>query len=452
MEVITLANDAFDEKHERMMHAPVEGLICRLAVPTIITMMISAMYNMADTYFVSWLGTSAIAGVGVIFPLMLIIQAFGFMFGQGAGNYVSRKLGALELEDAARMASTGFFSAFIGGSLLALLGTIFRQEFVGSLGATETIRPYALDYMQYILFAAPFMTSSLTLNNLLRYQGSSFYGMIGMVSGAVLNIALDPLLIFVFDMGVAGAAIATAASQCLGLCLLLRGCTKGGNLRIRFRDFTPTLRVYYDMFRGGIPSLFRQGLMSVAGMVINRYAAVYGDAAVASMSIVQRIAMMANSAVIGFNQGYQPVLGFNFGAKNYDRVRRAFFFTAKVGTLLLGSLCVVGAIFAPNIVGIFRKDPDVLEMGSRGLRLLCCGMWCTGPMMVCNMTLQTMGYSMSASFIPIARQGIFLIPLIIFIVPPFGLAGLQATLPIVDFLSFAVAVPLMMRAFSKMRK
>lgn len=432
------------------MHAPVNKLICKLAVPTIITMMISAMYNMADTYFVSWLGTSAIGGVGIVFPLMLIIQAFGFMFGQGSGNYVSRKLGARQLDDAARMASTGFFSAFIGGTMIAVIGTTFRDEFVTALGATETIRPHAAAYMTYILCAAPFMTSSLTLNNILRYQGSSFYGMIGMVSGAVVNIFLDPVLIFVFDMGVAGAAIATGVSQMIGLTLLLIGCTKGGNLRIRFRDFSPRISVYIDMFRGGIPSLVRQGVMSVAGMLINRFAAEYGDAAVASMSIVQRVAMMANSAVIGFNQGYQPVCGFNFGAKNYDRVKQAFFFTAKVGTGILLTLCAVGLVFAPQIIGIFRKDPDVLEIGSRGLRLLCCGMYFTGPMMVCNMTLQTMGYPMSASFIPLARQGLFLIPLLFLIVPRFGLVGLQTVLPLTDFLAFAVAVPLMARAFRSM--
>jgi Na+-driven multidrug efflux pump len=231
------AND-FDAKYEKMTKAPVERLVLGLAAPTITIMLISALYNMADTYFVGSLGTSAVAGVGVAFPLMNVIQAVGFFFGQGAGNYVSRQFGAMKLDDASKMVATGFFTTLTVGVALAAAGIAFLDVLVVSLGATPTIMPYAKSYIFYILLGIPWMTASLMLNNLLRFQGSASYAMIGMVSGAVVNVVLDPALIYVCKMGVAGAALATMISQFISFCLLLSGCAKSGNVHISPRNFT----------------------------------------------------------------------------------------------------------------------------------------------------------------------------------------------------------------------
>jgi putative MATE family efflux protein len=311
-----------DEKFVRMTTAPVEGLVCRLAVPSIMIMLISALYNMADTYFVSALGTSEVAAVGIAFPLMAIIQALGFFFGQGSGNFISRAMGAKDTAGAERMASTGFFTAFGVTAALSALGLARLGPLADLLGATATIRPHATEYIRYILFAAPWMTSSMVQNNQLRFQGSAVYAMVGMMTGAVLNIFLDPLFIFVFHMGVRGAAIATMISQFVSCVILMIGGSIKGNIRIRLRNFSPGAALYLEMVRGGLPALLRQGLMSVSSIVINHFAGVYGDAAIAAISIVNRIFMFANSAMLGFGQGFQPVCGFNYGAKRYDRVKR----------------------------------------------------------------------------------------------------------------------------------
>ena len=433
----------FDEKHERMINAPVEGLVCRLAGPSIATMMISALYNMADTYFVASLGTSAVAGVGVVFPLMAVIQAMGFFFGHGTGNYVSRQLGAMHLDNASKMVATGFVSALIGGVTFTVLGLAFIRPLASFLGATETIMPFAVDYMRFILIGAPWMTASLTLNNLLRFQGSSFYGMIGMVSGAILNIVLDPIFIFVLGMGVSGASLATMLSQLVGFCLLLAGCRRQGNIRIEPRKFSPSFAAYREIVRGGTPSLCRQSIASIATICINRLAGGYGDAAIAAISIVQRVIMFTNSALVGFGQGFQPVCGFNYGAGRYDRVRRAFGFCVKVGSCALALLGVAAFIFAPQVIAVFRADdPDVIAIGSLSLRLNCLTFPLMGWVMMNNMMLQTIGRSLRASALALSRQGLFLLPILFFLAPRYGLLGIQLSQPIADVATFMLSVPL----------
>ena len=306
-----------------MTESPVEPLICKMAVPTIISMLITSIYNMADTFFVGRLGTSATGAVGVVFPRMALIQAVGFFFGQGSGNYISRQLGAQHREEAERMAATGFFSALCAGCVIMILGLLLRHPLAHLLGATDTILPYALDYMCIILIGAPYMTASLVLNNQLRLQGNAVYAMIGLVSGGVLNMALDPLFIFTFGMGIRGAALATILSQLVGFCLLLTGVYVSGGIRIRLCLFSPSPARYADLARGGIPSLCRQGLASIAVTCLNTAARPYGDAAIAAMSIVTRVSQFAGSAMIGFGQGFQPVCGFNYGARKYERVTGA---------------------------------------------------------------------------------------------------------------------------------
>lgn len=432
-----------EEKRKYLTEEKIPTLVLNMAVPSIISMLITSFYNMADTFFVGQIGTTATAAVGVIFPLMSIIQALGFTFGHGSGNYISRKLGQGEVEDAKKMAATGFVSALVAGAIFGLVGLIFLDGLVGILGATPTIAPYARQYAMYILIGTPFMASSLVLNNQLRFQGSAFFGMIGMGVGAVLNIALDPLFIFVLDMGVSGAALATILSQIVSFCLLLRGCTRGGNIAISFKNFSPSWARYKEIARGGTPSLFRQGLGSVATICLNFAAGIYGDAAIAGMSIVTRVLQFANSAIIGLGQGFQPVCGFNYGAKLYGRVRKAFWFTVSLAfcVLLIGS--IVGIAFAPQIIAIFRKeDLEVIKIGALSLRLQCIFLPLSAFVVGSNMMLQTIGKPVKASISAAARTGLFFVPAILILPQFFGLLGVQMSQAVADLCSFVLCVPL----------
>ncbi len=441
---------AIDEKRHMMTEAPVERLVLRMAAPSIVIMLISAMYNMADTFFVGLLGTSASAAVGVVFPLMAVIQAVGFFFGHGCGNYISRELGAQKVENAAYMASTGFFTAVFTGAALGALGFVFLRPLALALGATPTILPHANEYAQYILIGMPVMASSLMLNNLLRYQGSAVYGMVGMVSGAVINVALDPLFIFVFHMGVGGAALATLISQCVGFVLLLGGCFRKDNIRIRFKNFRPSFFLYKEMARGGLPSLFRQGMASVATICVNHMAGPYGDAAIAAVSIVQRFGMFVSSALIGFGQGFQPVCGFNYGAQLYARVKKAYAFCVKISCCTMLVLAAVSFVFAPQVVGLFRDDPAVIEIGARALRLQCMVFPLNGMVIITNMMLQTIGKPFAASLLALSRSGLFLLPALFLLTPLLGVLGIQLSQPVADLCTFCLAVPLAASALREM--
>ena len=447
----TYADNGYDAKFEMMTTSPIGRLVCKLAVPTITIMMVSALYNMADTYFVSSLGTSATGAVGISFSLMNIIQAVGFFFGHGTGNYISRALGAKDFEDAEKMAATGFVSAFISGSVIAIIGTVFLGPIAKLLGSTDTILPYAMDYLRYIFLAAPFMVTSFMLNNLLRYQGSAVFGMIGMITGAVLNIVLDPLFIFVFHMGVAGAAIATAISQVVScLLLFIVSCRSRGNLRIRIRKFAPSITAYKEMMRGGFPSLLRQVMMSISTVVLNQSAGNFNDAVIASITIVSRVFLLINSAIIGFGQSFQPICGFNYGAGRYDRVKKAFRFCLYLSTGILLFSSVICFIFAPNIIALFRSDDaEVLQVGILALRLQCFSSPLLGWTLFIGFLFQTIGQAVPASILAFARQGVFLIPLLLILVPLLGVLGIQLSIPIADICTFFLSVPLGIRVFRK---
>ena len=440
-----------EEKYKTMTEKPVSSLICRLAVPTIISMLVPSFYNMADTFFVARIGTSATAAVGVSFALVAIIQAFGFFCGHGSGNFISRKMGQHRFDEAQQMAATGFFTALMLGTVILVLGEIFSEPLCRILGATETILPYARQYLRLILIGAPYMTASLVLNNQLRFQGSAFYAMIGIASGAVLNIALDPLFIFVFDMGVSGAALATIISQLVGFVLLLRGTTQGGNLRIRLRNITFSKYYYSQIINGGMPSLCRQGLGSVATICLNLMAGPYGDAAIAAMSVVGRVMNLAASVVTGFGQGFQPVCGFNYGAFLYDRVKEGFWFCVKVATVILILLSVTGYLFAPQVIQLFSKnDPQVIAIGTQALRWQCLTFPLCGWITVCNMMLQTIGKSFRASLLAMSRQGLFFIPAVLLLPALIGIQGVEIAQPIADVCSFILAIPLQLSVLHEM--
>jgi putative MATE family efflux protein len=439
-----------DAKFDRMTTRPVQKLVCEMAAPSIVIMLVTTIYNATDTWFVSSIGTSATAAIGVSFSFMAIIQAIGFLFGHGAGNFISRALGARQQDVAARMASTGFFTSFILGIVIAAIGIIFLTPLAKLLGSTETILPFALEYLLFILIGAPFAIASFMLNNLLRFQGSAFFGMIGMVSGAFLNIALAPLFIFVLGMGVSGAGLATMISQIASCALLFRGCMRGGNIRISFRDFSPDAIIYKEMLRGGTPSLLRQSMIALGALFMNHAAAGYGDEIIAAITIVNRITMLSISGVLGLGQGFQPVCGFNYGAKRYDRVKKAFRFCVTLSTAALTMLAILCFIFAPDVIALFRKDDFVvIQTGAFMLRAQCLSFPVLSLSFMLSMMLQTIGRTLPANILAFARQGLFLIPLLFILVPLFGVRGIQICAPIADFCVFLLAIPL---GVSVMRK
>lgn len=435
--------DEQELKFKKMTEPPVQKLICQLALPCIISMLVTAFYNMADTIFVGMLNnTSATAAVGVVFSLMAIIQAVGFFFGHGSGNYISRELGKKNYAEASTMAATGFFSSLIAGALICLVGQIFCDQLAYLLGSTDTILPYTRDYMRIVLLGAPWMAGSLVLNNQLRYQGNAVYAMVGIVSGAVLNIALDPLLIFTFDLGVAGAGWATIISQFVSFCILYIGCCKGNSLRIRFRKFRCKWYYYKMIIQGGLPSLARQCLASFATICLNWAAGSYHDAAVAATGIVQRIMMFGASTMIGFGQGFQPVCGFNFGAGLYHRVRKGFWFCVKCSFIFLIGVSALMFIIAPEMISWFQNDPEVIRYGALALRFQCISFPAQSWIVMSNMMEQSIGRTASATFLSAARQGIFFIPAIFLLNDLFGLTGVQIAQTVSDLLTLACAIPI----------
>lgn len=447
----------YEEKYKMMIETPVNRLIPRLAVPTIISMLITSIYNMADTFFVSQLSTSASGAVGVNFSLMAMIQAIGFTLGMGSGNYMSRMLGAKEKDKAQRACSTAVYTALFLGLLLAIVGIGNIDRLVIMLGATETIAPYAKDYGQYILIAAPYMTASFVFNNHLRSQGNATLSMIGITTGGILNVILDPILIFGLDLGISGAAIATIFSQFVSFVILVTLVIRSNNvLKPVPRFFTMKWWVFKEILSAGMPTLGRQGLASVASVMLNVAASGFGDAAVAAMSIVTRIMMFINSALIGFGQGFQPVCGFNFGAKRYDRVLEAYYFCRKVACLFLLVMAVVMFGIAEPIMKVFRReDAEVIRIGALAMKMQCVLLPFQAISTIGNMLMQSIGYSLRATVTAISKQGLFFIPAILILPPLQGITGLQLAQPVADALTFIltqVIVLFVVKELKEMRK
>ena len=405
------------DQRTRMLEEPVPRLVLTLAVPTIISMMVTSIYNMADTYFVSQINTSASGAVGIVFSIMAIIQAVGFTIGMGSGSVASRLLGQGLPDRAAVIASSAVVAAVVCGSLLTLAGLGTLEHFVWILGATETIYPYALQYATYILWGAPVMCLAFTLNNLLRWQGKANRSVIGLGIGGVLNILLDPIFIFGLDLGISGAAIATLLSQCVSASIM--------------------------------PSFFRQGMASVSAMALNFNAGVYGDAAVAAMAIVTKVFNFLLSAVIGFGQGMQPVVGYNYGAKELGRVRQAVSFSLKFCTVILTVAAAAGAVFAPQIVQFFRNDPAVVAVGTQAFRFQCISLPLAAVLVFANMLFQSLGKSWRASLLALCRQGMFFIPLVYLLPMHFGLLGLEVTQMCSDLIAFLVSAAFLLHYFRR---
>ena len=429
----------------RMTETPIPQLVLSLAAPTILSMLITSIYNLADTFFVGQISTSASGAVGVVSSLMAIIQALGFMLGHGAGTIISRSLGSRDTTAATRFASTSFFTALVFGVVLAVAGLGTLPHFMMLLGSTETILLHACAYARPILIAAPLMISSLVMNNILRYEGKASFAMIGLVTGGVLNIALDPLFMFVFGLGTAGAGIATALSQSISFCILLSMFLRGKTVsQFRLSAVTREARDFGRILLGGAPSFGRQGLNSIGGMLLNLAARSYGDAAVAGMSIVSRIFMFIISVAIGVGQGLQPVASFNYGARKYRRVRQAAIFTIEVAFCMLVVLVGLCWVNGDALIRLFRDDPAVTAVALPAFHYQCLAMLLQPIIVVANMTFQSVGASGRATFLACCRQGVFFIPLILILPRTHGLFGVEICQPIADVLTFLVSLPFLL--------
>lgn len=438
-------------RYEYLTQTPVPRLISRLAVPTILSMLVTGIYNTADTFFVGRISTQATAAVGLVFSVMAVIQAVGFFCGQGSGTYLSRMLGAGKRQEANEAAATGFALALILGVIVAVLGNVFAEPLGYALGATQTTICDTLLYMRIILIGAPFMMAQFVVNNQLRFQGSAVYAMVGLLCGAAINIILDPLLMFVFHMGVAGAAIATVSGQLISFVVLLIGSAQGDNIHLKPSNVRLNGHYLKEIINGGSPALARQGLAAIATLLLNQTAGqMGGDAAIAGMSVVTRVLMLLSSALIGFGQGYQPVCGFNYGAGLYGRVKEGYFFCVKYGTILLTGASAVCLAFAPQIIGIFRDDPEVIAVGSVALRAQAISLPLMATIVITNMMLQSTGKGLKASIASSARNGIFFIPMVLILPRVFGLFGVEISQAVADVLSFLLAIPFAVSELKKM--
>lgn len=429
----------------KMTETPIPKLILSLAAPTILSMLITSIYNLADTFFVGQISTSASGAVGIVSSLMAIIQALGFMLGHGSGSIISRMLGSQNTKAATRFASTSFFTALLFGFILMVTGLSTLPHFMMLLGSTETILPHACAYARPILIAAPLMMSSLVMNNILRYEGKASFAMIGLVTGGVLNIALDPLFMFGLGLGTAGAGIATALSQSVSFCILLSMFLRGKTVsQFQFSAITRDPHEFLQILFTGAPSFGRQGLQSIGGMLLNIAARSYGDAAVAGMSIVSRIFMFIISVAIGVGQGLQPVAAFNYGARKYRRVRQAAIFTMEMAFVMLVVLVSLCWLNGDALIRLFRDDPEVTAIALPAFHYQCLAILLQPVIVVANMVFQSVGKAGKATFLACCRQGVCFIPLILVLPRAFGLVGVEICQPIADLLTFFISLPFLL--------
>lgn len=432
-----------EKQYQRMMETPIPKLVASLAIPTTIGMLITVIYNTADTYFVSQINKSASAAVGAVYAVMSIIQALGFGLGMGSGSLISRKLGAKEDQMANTYAASAFAAAILAGLLISVLGLVFLKPMLQLLGCSETMMPYAIPYAKYILLAAPVSCSTFVLNNTLRSQGRSTHATVGMSIGGILNVILDPIFIFGLKMETGGAALATAISQGVNFCILLFLFLTGKSIvSIHPRHISKKFADYKAIITTGLPTICRQGLGSVAAAVLNIQAITYGgDAAGAAITISNKIYILVRNMVMGLGQGFQPVAGYNYGAGNKKRTWEAFTFSTKAGSVMCIGFAAVIAIFASPIMWWFCNDAEVAAIGIQTLYLNCAVLPFLAFSTYVNQLYQCLGFKGHATFLASCRQGIFFLPAVLLL--PLGLncLGVQAAQPVGDLCTFLISIP-----------
>lgn len=434
-------NPDVEEQHNLMMTAPTHKLVFTLAIPTIASQLVSVFYNTVDVFFVSKISTSASAAVGVNFALMSIIHAVGYGVGMGANSIISRCLGRKENRRADCYASSAFVAALLIGLLIMVAGLITLEPLMMLLGATDTILPYSCSYARIILIGSPIMCSAFVLNNVLRAEGDAKLSMWGLCIGSFANIALDPIFIFCFDMGIAGAALATVLSQAISFSILLSAFIRRRSIvQLKIKNVSHMAAEYWKIFVTGLPTIFRQGCASIASACLNNAASVYGDSALAAITIANKIYMFVRSVIIGVGQGFQPVAGYNYGAGNKKRTKEAFRFSVVLGSTICSLAAVVIFFFGARIIIWFRNDPDVVSIGKQALQYACVAMPIMAYSTYVNQLYQCLGFYKTATFLASCRQGIVFLPLVFLLPRHFGIAGVEMVQPLADIITFVVSI------------
>ncbi len=447
-------NSTAAEKHYiKMTETPVAKLVIMLGIPTTVSMLITNLYNMADTYFVGELGESQQGAIGILFTLQSIIQAVAFMLGHGSGSFVAKELADKNPKNASRYISSALFAGSIFGLLFMALGLALLTPFMRLLGSTETILPYACDYGMWVMISCPFLVCSLILNNCLRYEGKAFFAMIGLVSGAIINIAGDYILIKVCNLGVFGAGMSTAISQIISFAILLVLYIVKAQSKISFRYVSKDLKLYLAVCKVGLPSLIRQGLNSFSSGLLNHLSKLYGgnmglaDETIAAMSVVNRCSSFIMCIGLGIGQGLQPVASFNYQAKKYARVKRATVVTMAVGFAIVAIICVPVFIFADDVIRLFQKSQSVVDIGAAALKYATVGLLFIPLYTPANMLFQSIRKAWTASLLSLLRNGLTFIPILVVTTSVWGLTGIQISQPIADVLTGLISLPFLIRFF-----
>ena len=430
-----------EQHYKKMTQTPVPALILRLGIPTTISMLVTSIYNMADTYFVGTLGPSAQAATGVLFTLQAIIQGIAFMLGHGSGTFISKELANRDTDAASMYISSSFFIGGFAGTIILAVGMVFLTPMVRFLGSTETILPYAVDYGFWVLASCPFLICSMILNNALRYEGCAFYAMFGLTAGGILNIFGDYLLVVQLNMGVYGAGLATAVSQVISFGILLFMYRKMAQSKIHPKYISKDAGVYLSICKVGLPSLIRQSMNSFTTGILNNLTKPFGDAAIAAMSVVNRYGMFMMCVGLGMGQGFQPVAAFNYQAKKYDRVKKGLVFTILFGAMFVGGLSLLSMLNAEWVISLFQKKEEVIAIGSVALRYTCIGMMFMALSVPVNMLYQSIQKPTISSILSLIRAGAVTIPYLIIFVPFLGLTAIQTAQPVADVIGGIISLP-----------
>ncbi len=434
-----------EQRRHMMLNEPISRIIPKMAVPTIVAFLINSIYSMADTYFVSSLGTNATAAVSVNASLDQLIMMCGSMLALGANSYIARLLGRNEDKKASQVLSTAFFTAAGIGAVLMIFGTLFMTPMVRLLGATPTCEAYAIEYATYVLYAAPFMAANFVMNQCLRSEGSATLSMVGMGFGGVLNVILDPIFIFGLNMGVAGASLATAISKIVSFVILIFPyLTRRSLLRLSIRNYRPSWDIFSEIVAVGSSSMFRSGLAVVSAIILNDLAGNISDSVLAAVGVCNKVMMFPFSIILGFGSGFQPVAGFNWGAKRFDRVEECYRFSSK--------MAIAGSVLMALIVGIFADTFVVLFAGTdeqmRRIGVICMVSQCIALpihawVAVVNMFCSGLGRAKNALALSTARQGSCFLPILFPLAWLFGAYGIAVVQAAADILTLVLAVPIM---------